>query len=213
MRDIVSEIGTRRLLPVVVLQDAADAAPLGDALVAGGLPVAEVTFRTAAAVAALRTLSGRGDLLVGAGTVVTADQVDRAIDAGAQFIVSPGFSASVVRRCLDRGVPVMPGVATATELMAASELGIELVKFFPAETSGGLAAVKALSGPFPEARFVPTGGIGPEQLQAYLAHRSVFAVGGSWMVAAKLMAERRFDEVTRLTAAAVETAMGVAHAR
>jgi 2-dehydro-3-deoxyphosphogluconate aldolase / (4S)-4-hydroxy-2-oxoglutarate aldolase len=209
---MIAEIAARRLLPVVVLHDAADAAPLADALVAGGLPVAEVTFRTQAAEQSLRTLSSRGDLLVGAGTVVTPDQVSRAADAGARFIVSPGFSAAVVRRCHDLGLSVIPGVATATELMAALDLGINVVKFFPAETSGGLAGVKALAAPFPNVRFVPTGGIGPDQLEAYLAHPSVLAVGGSWMVNPKLIAEQNFAEVTRLTKAAVEVAKGYVHA-
>jgi 2-dehydro-3-deoxyphosphogluconate aldolase/(4S)-4-hydroxy-2-oxoglutarate aldolase len=211
--DIVTEIGGRRLLPVVVLRDAADAAPLADALLAGGLPVAEITFRTPAAEAALRALSARDDLLLGAGTVVHPDQAERAADAGAKFVVTPGLSARVVARCLDLGLTVIPGVATATELVAALDLGIDLVKFFPAETSGGLAAVKALSAPFPDVRFVPTGGIGPEHLESYLAHPSVLAVGGSWMVSPKLIAERNFAEVTRLTAAAVDTAKGAVHAR
>ena len=209
MPDVLAAITDRRLLPVVVLHDAAAAAPLADALVAGGLPVAEVTFRTPAAEAALRALSARADLLVGAGTVVHPDQVDRAADAGARFVVSPGLSAAVVHRCQARGLSVLPGVATATELLAALDLGIDVVKFFPAETSGGLAAVQALAGPFPDVRFVPTGGIGAAQLGSYLAHPAVLAVGGSWMVAPPLIAERDFAEITRLTVTAVAAAANV----
>jgi 2-dehydro-3-deoxyphosphogluconate aldolase / (4S)-4-hydroxy-2-oxoglutarate aldolase len=193
----LSAVVARRVLPVVALSDAADATPLADALVAGGLPVAEVTFRTPAAVEVLRVMSER--LLVGAGTVVHVDQVDEAVAAGARFVVSPGLSAVVVRRCRAVGIPVIPGVATATEVMAALDLGIDLVKFFPAEASGGVAAISALAAPFPGVRFVPTGGIGPEQLPAYLAHPAVAAVGGSWMVTPSLIAHRDFAEVTRLT--------------
>jgi 2-dehydro-3-deoxyphosphogluconate aldolase/(4S)-4-hydroxy-2-oxoglutarate aldolase len=197
----LSAVVARRVLPVIALSDAADASPLANALVAGGLPVAEVTFRTPAALEALRVMSER--LLVGAGTVVHADQVDEAVAAGARFVVSPGLSEAVVRRCRSMGIPVIPGVATATEVMAALDLGIDLVKFFPAEASGGVATISALAAPFPGVRFVPTGGIGPEQLPAYLAHPAVAAVGGSWMVAPSLIARRDFAEVTRLTRAAL----------
>lgn len=208
MSDILATLTKRRLVPVVVLEDDADAAPLGDALAAGGLPVAEVTFRTPAAESVLRILANRAELLVGAGTVLRPDQVDRAADAGARFIVSPGLSEPVVRRCRELGLPVMPGVATATELMAALELGVEVVKYFPAETSGGAAGVQALAAPFPGVRFVPTGGIGAAQLPDYLAVPAVAAVGGSWMVARSLVAEHDFAEITRRTAAAVAAAAG-----
>lgn len=206
MDDVFAMITERRLLPVVVLHELSDAVPLADALIAGGLPIAEVTFRTPVAESAIRAMAADSDLLVGAGTVVRPDQVDRAADAGARFVVSPGLSAAVVQRCRDLGLCVVPGIATATELQAALELGVDFVKFFPAETCGGSAAVKALAAPFAGVRFVPTGGIGPDQLAGYLAVPAVAAVGGSWMVAPRLLADRNFTEITRLTAAAVRAA-------
>ena len=186
-----------RVVPVVVLDDPARADDLGAALVAGGLPVAEATFRTPHAAAVLRRLADRGDLVVGAGTVITAEQVDRAHDAGARFVVSPGLSADVVRRCQALGLPVFPGVSTATEIIAALDLGLDTVKFFPAEAYGGLATVKALAAAFPQVRFMPTGGITAASAPDYLAHPSVVAVGGSWMVAPDLLAAGDWDEVTR----------------
>lgn len=195
MTEILDRIGAARLVPVVVLDDAASAAPLAEALTAGGLPVAEVTFRTPAAATVLRRLADRADLVVGAGTVLSAAHVDEAVEAGARFIVSPGLSAAVVRRCVDLGVPVLPGVATASEVMQALDLGLDTVKFFPAEANGGLAAVKALAAAFPQVRFVPTGGITVDSAPTYLAHPAVAAVGGSWMVAPDLLASGRWDEV------------------
>ncbi|MFV0287236.1 MAG: bifunctional 4-hydroxy-2-oxoglutarate aldolase/2-dehydro-3-deoxy-phosphogluconate aldolase [Demequina sp.] len=203
MSDVLASLGRHRLVPVVVLDSAADASGLADALVAGGLPVAEVTFRTAAAVESIRVMAKRGDMLVGAGTVLTPEQVDQAADAGASYIVSPGFSREVVSRCAERGVLALPGAVTASEVMAAFDLGVTTVKFFPAETSGGAAAVKALAAPFTDVRFVPTGGIGPGTVQEYLAIPSVHAVGGSWMVPRDLIASGDFDQVRRLTADAV----------
>ena len=185
-----------RVVPVVVLDDPESADDLGAALVAGGLPVAEATFRTPQAAEVLRRLAERGDLIVGAGTVITARQVDLAHVAGARFVVSPGLSAEVVRRCQALGLPVIPGVSTATEIIAALDLGLDTVKFFPAEASGGLPTVKALAAAFPQVRFVPTGGITAQSAPAYLAHPSVAAVGGSWMVAPDLLAAKRWDEVT-----------------
>ncbi len=200
--DVVDVIASGRLVPVIVLQDEDHAEPLAAALVEGGLTCAEVTFRTAAAESAIKTMTNDARLLVGAGTVLTPDQVDRAIAAGARFIVSPGLSRPVVRHCASLGVPVFPGVASATEIMAALDEGIDVVKFFPAEPLGGVAMINALAAPFPTVRFVPTGGITAAQLPAYLAHPAVVAVGGSWMVAPALVAARRWDEITRLTAAA-----------
>ncbi|GMA36596.1 bifunctional 4-hydroxy-2-oxoglutarate aldolase/2-dehydro-3-deoxy-phosphogluconate aldolase [Demequina litorisediminis] len=203
MSDVLAGLGRHRLVPVVVLDSAADASGLADALVAGGLPVAEVTFRTAAAVESIRVMAKRGDMLVGAGTVLTPEQVDQAADAGASYIVSPGFSREVVLRCAERGVLALPGAVTASEVMAAVDLGVTTVKFFPAETSGGAAAVKALAAPFKDVRFVPTGGVGPKNVRDYLAIPSVHAVGGSWMVPRELIASGDFDQVRRLTADAV----------
>jgi len=192
-----------RLLPVVALEDASLAARLGDALIAGKLPCAEITFRTDAAEQAIATLARDERLLVGAGTVLTTDQVDRAVDAGARFIVSPGFDAAVVRHCQHRNVAVIPGVATPTEIQMALGEGLDMLKFFPAEANGGLATLAAISPAFPAVRFVPTGGIGPHNVAAYLAHPAVAAVGGSWMVATQLLREKNFSAVARLAAEAV----------
>ena len=204
--EMLERIGAARLVPVVVLDDAASAAPLAEALVAGGLPVAEVTFRTAAAVESIKAMSARGDMLVGAGTVLTPDQVDAAVDAGASYVVSPGFSQAVVRRCIERGVLPLPGAVTATEVQAALAEGLEVVKFFPAETSGGAKAIKALAAPFVGLRFVPTGGIGPRNLAEYTAVSAVLAVGGSWMVPRDEIAAGNFDRVSELTREAVALA-------
>jgi 2-dehydro-3-deoxyphosphogluconate aldolase / (4S)-4-hydroxy-2-oxoglutarate aldolase len=201
-------IGATRLLPVVVLQDAADASPLAAALTAGGLRSVEVTFRTDAAAEAIRIMSENPDLLVGAGTVLTPAQVDAAVGAGAKFVVSPGFSTRVVTYCQSLGLPVFPGAATATEIQMALDAGLEIVKFFPAEQIGGAKMIKALSAPFRSVRFIPTGGVNTRNLADYLALPSVFAVGGTWMVAPDLLAAGKWDEVTRLTAAAVAQTKG-----
>ncbi len=201
--NVLTELSSARLVPVVVLDDAADADPLAAALVAGGLPVAEVTFRTAAAEDSIRAMSARGDMLVGAGTVLTAAQVDLAVAAGASYIVSPGLSRAVVERCQEHGVLALPGAVTATEVQAALELGLTTVKFFPAGTSGGAPAIAALAAPFVGVTFVPTGGIGPKNLHEYLAISAVAAVGGSWMVPRATVASGNFAEITRLTAEAV----------
>ena len=203
---VLEALGTHRLVPVVVLDDAADADGLAGALVAGGLPVAEVTFRTAAAEESIRVMAARGDVLVGAGTVLTVQQVDSAVAAGASYVVSPGLSRAVVERCGEHGVPVLPGAVTATEVQAALELGVSTVKFFPAGTSGGAKAIAALAAPFGGVSFVPTGGVGPANLHEYLALPSVHAVGGSWMVPKGLVAAREFDQVRALVAEAVALA-------
>ncbi|MBO3102036.1 bifunctional 4-hydroxy-2-oxoglutarate aldolase/2-dehydro-3-deoxy-phosphogluconate aldolase [Cellulomonas fengjieae] len=204
--DTLSALAEARLVPVVVLDDAADARALGDALVAGGLPVAEVTFRTAAAPDAIRLLADRGDILVGAGTVLTAAQVDQAVAAGASYVVSPGTSRAVVERCHEHGILALPGAVTATEIQAALELGLTTVKFFPAGTSGGAPAIAALAAPFVGVQFVPTGGVGPTNLHEYLALPSVAAVGGSWMVPRDRIRARDVAGITELTAAAVALA-------
>lgn len=202
----MEEIFAHHLVPVVVLDDAKDAAPLADALAAGGLPVAEVTFRTAAAPAAIEAMAKQGNVLVGAGTVVTPEQVDQAVDAGAKFVVSPGLLEPVVRRCQERGVITLPGTVTASEVMAALALGLTTLKFFPASTSGGAAAIKNLAAPFGNVRFVPTGGISPANLAEYLSIPAVAAVGGSWMVPAKEVKAGNFDRIAELCREAVTLA-------
>lgn len=203
---VIEQLTQRRVIPVVVLHDATRAAPLAEAMVAGDLPVAEVTFRTDAAEASIRSMAAVGELLVGAGTVVSVDQVDRAVAAGARFIVSPGTSLPVVRRCHELGVPVFPGAVTATEVMTLLDEGVSVVKFFPAGTSGGPKAISALSAPFGAVRFIPTGGVGPANLHEYLDLPSVVAAGGSWMVPADAIAAGDFGTVTRLCAEAVTLA-------
>lgn len=204
--ELLARLGDARLVPVVVLDDASDAEPLAQALAAGGLPIAEITFRTHAAADAIRAMADRGDILVGAGTVLSVEQVDAAVDAGAQYIVSPGFHLPVVQRAQERGVLPLPGAVTASEVQAAIAAGLDAVKFFPAGTSGGPAAIKALAAPFAGLKFVPTGGVGPDNLAEYLALPSVLAAGGSWMVPRDTVADGAFDEITALTLQAVELA-------
>jgi 2-dehydro-3-deoxyphosphogluconate aldolase/(4S)-4-hydroxy-2-oxoglutarate aldolase len=204
--DVLSSLRAARLVPVVVLDDAADADGLAGALVAGGLPVAEVTFRTAAAEDSIRAMAARGDMLVGAGTVLTVEQVDRAVAAGASYVVSPGLSRAVVERCGEHGVLARPGAVTATESQAALELGLTTVKFFPAGTSGGAPAIAALAAPFAGVSFVPTGGVGPKNLGEYLGIAAVAAVGGSWMVPRDRVKAGDFDGIRNLTADAVALA-------
>lgn len=207
--DTLSALAAARLVPVVVLDDAADADALAGALVDGGLPVAEVTFRTSAAEESIRVMAARGDILIGAGTVLTAKQVDVAVAAGASYVVSPGLSRAVVERCQEHGVLALPGAVTATEVQMALELGLTTVKFFPAGTSGGPAAIAALSAPFVGVKFVPTGGVGPKNLGEYLAIPAVTAVGGSWMVPRDRVAAQDFAGIRDLTAAAVALAAGL----
>jgi 2-dehydro-3-deoxyphosphogluconate aldolase/(4S)-4-hydroxy-2-oxoglutarate aldolase len=201
--DTFSALRNARLIPVVVLDDARSAAPLAGALVAGGLPVAEITFRTAAAGDSIRAMADRGDILLGAGTVLTPAQVDEAVAAGASYVVSPGLSRAVVERCGEHGILALPGAVTATEVQAALELGLTTVKFFPAGTSGGAPAIAALAAPFGGVRFIPTGGIGPANLHEYLAIDAVAAVGGSWMVPRDRIRAGDFEAIRRLTADAV----------
>jgi 2-dehydro-3-deoxyphosphogluconate aldolase / (4S)-4-hydroxy-2-oxoglutarate aldolase len=202
MTDALLRACAPRVLPVATVADPELAPALARALVAGGAAAIEVTFRTDAAPRVVAALAGSG-LVVGAGTIRSTAQADEAIAAGAQFIVSPALDEAVVARCLDAGVPVLPGVATPTELSHALSLGLTAVKVFPAEPLGGAALVAALAAPFPEARFVPTGGLGTHNAADYLRLPPVLAIGGSWMVASKLLAERDWDAVTRLTAEAV----------
>ena len=198
MRSVMEQIAELKLIPMVVMDKADHAGPFADALVAGGLPVAEITFRTAAAEAAIRTLAKRGDLLVGAGTVLSIEQADRAIDAGAQFLVAPGTNPKVVEHVLMRGVPMVPGIATPTDIELATSLGATMLKFFPAEQMGGADTLKAFAGPYPDVRFIPTGGITPELLPRYLKLPSVVACGGSWLAPRDLLAAGKFDAIKTL---------------
>lgn len=203
MSEIISRIRDMGIVPVVVLEDPDLARPLADALAGGGLPGAEVTFRTTRAAEALKLMAQDSRLLVGAGTVLTVEQVDAAIAAGARYVVTPGYSREVVQACQNRKVPVIPGVATPTEIQMALADGLDLVKFFPAEAIGGTRALSAMTAPFPGLKFIPTGGISPGNLADYLVLPSVLAVGGSWMASAGLVAGQKWADVRRLAAEAV----------
>jgi 2-dehydro-3-deoxyphosphogluconate aldolase/(4S)-4-hydroxy-2-oxoglutarate aldolase len=206
--DVLGRLAAARVVPVLTLDDPAHAGPVASALKAGGLPVVEVTLRTPAALGALTALAGDPGLLTGAGTVVSPDQVDAAVAAGARFIVTPGTDPAILARCRDLGIPVVPGVATASDIMRAITAGIGVVKLFPAELLGGVRMLSALAAPFPGLRFIPTGGVTAELLPGYLAHRAVLAVGGSWMVAPNLIRDGQWDEIRRRTADAVTAAHG-----
>lgn len=204
MNTIIETLGRLGVVPVVAIEDASDAVPLGQALLDGGLPCAEITFRTAAAADAIAALAQNlPGVLVGAGTVLSVEQARKAIEAGAKFIVAPGFDPLVVDWCLENQVPVMPGVATPTEVTMALNKGLKILKFFPAEVAGGVRALKALSAPFVGVKFVPTGGINPQNLADYLEQPSVHTCAGSWIAKRKLISEGQFDEITRLAQEAV----------
>ena len=199
MDSVLERLGTLGLIPVVTLERAEDAVPLARALAEGGLPCAEITLRTASAVDAIRRVSAElPEVLIGAGTVLTPYDAQRAVEAGARYIVSPGFEARVVAWCRERAVLAIPGVATPTEIMAALSEDVRTVKFFPAETFGGIRTLSALAAPFPQMRFIPTGGITAENLLQYLRLPCVHACGGSWLVKADLVAGRKFHEIARL---------------
>jgi 2-dehydro-3-deoxyphosphogluconate aldolase/(4S)-4-hydroxy-2-oxoglutarate aldolase len=208
MKTALDRIAQLKLIPMVVMDHAEHAAPFGDALVAGGLPIAEITFRTVAAEAAIRELAGRGDLLIGAGTVLSKELADRAIDAGAQFIVAPGTNPEVVEHVLKRSSTMIPGVVSPTEIEFALSLGVSTLKFFPAETIGGVAMLKALAGPYPDVRFIPTGGITLELLPTYLKLATVAACGGSWLAPRDLLAAGKFDAIKRLVEQAMKIIAG-----
>ncbi len=204
MTNPIARLGELGIIPVVRLEDPTQGDRLAEALLAGGLPCAEITFRTAAAGEGIRRMCAQSpEMLVGAGTVVTPDQALQAVEAGARFIVSPGFDRRVVEWCLGHAVPVMPGVATPTEILMALESGLNVLKFFPAEALGGKEMLEALAAAFVGVKFVPTGGITAANAAPYLKLPMVFALGGSWLVAPKLIAAGGFDEITRLTAEAV----------
>ena len=204
MNQILEQLGIYGIVPVVVLQDAAKAEPLAEALCKGGLACAEVTFRTDAAEESIRIMSEKfPEMLVGAGTVLTTEQADRAVKAGAKFIVSPGLDPEIVDYCIEKQIPVFPGCVTASELAQAVKRGLEVVKFFPAETSGGLAAIKALAAPYVGMKFMPTGGINPGNVRTYLESDVILACGGSWMVKKDLIQSGQFDAIRQMTADAV----------
>ena len=205
MNKVLEEIKKIGIVPVVVLDDAKDAEPLAKALCEGGLPCAEVTFRTEAAEESIRIISEKyPEMLVGAGTVLTTEQVDRAVAAGAKFIVSPGLNSEVVKYCLDKNIAITPGVVTPSEMEQAIELGLNIVKFFPAEPSGGLSMIKAVSAPYTMLKFMPTGGINPGNVKEYLKSDKIFACGGSWMVKGDLVDAGDFDKIKELTKEAAD---------
>ena len=209
MHTILEELKKIGVIPVIKIDDAAKAVPLAKALIAGGIPCAEVTFRTAQAEEAMRRINGEvPEILLGAGTVLSVEQADKAIAAGARFIVSPGFNSRVVSRCAERGIPVTPGCITPTDIEAALEMGIEAVKFFPAEQCGGIEYIKAIAAPFPSLYFVPTGGINAQNIVKYLAFEKVLACGGTWMVNAELVSAWAFDTITALCKEAMMNLLG-----
>jgi 2-dehydro-3-deoxyphosphogluconate aldolase/(4S)-4-hydroxy-2-oxoglutarate aldolase len=211
MSDPLERMRAMRVVPVIVIDDAKDALPLADALAEGGLPCAEITFRTAGAEEALRRIAAeRPDIVVGAGTVLTADQARRAKDAGASFVVSPGFGPAVVDACQDLDVPIYPGVCTPTEIEMALAKGLDVVKFFPAQPIGGLAYLKAIAAPYVGVRFIPTGGVNTDNLGGYLGFDRVIACGGSWMASAEMIRAGPGDAIRDATRAAVALAGGSA---
>ncbi len=185
-----------KIVPVVTIRDARDADALACVLLEGGLPCIEITFRTPAAQEAIRRMARHKDILVGAGTVLNLDRVKQVMDAGAQFIVSPGLNPKVVQFCLDQDIPVIPGVCTPTEIITALDLGLKTLKFFPAEAAGGIKILKAMSAPFNEVRFMPTGGITLQNLPDYLLTPQVIACGGTWLADTALLADKNFDRIT-----------------
>lgn len=209
-QNILERIRELKVVPVVKIDDAKDAGPLAEALVRGGLPCAEVTFRTEAAAEAIGKMKKLyPEMLVGAGTVLNAAQVDAAMEAGAEFIVSPGLNPRTVKYCQEKKIPILPGVATASEIEQALELGLDVVKFFPAEVNGGLKAIKALAAPYTMMQFMPTGGVSPENVRDYLGFEKVIACGGTWMVKDALIRDGKFGEIERLTRETVEAIEGI----
>ncbi|WP_461810568.1 bifunctional 4-hydroxy-2-oxoglutarate aldolase/2-dehydro-3-deoxy-phosphogluconate aldolase [Faecalimonas sp.] len=205
MSNVSEKIQEMGVVPVVVLNDAKDAAPLAKALCEGGLPCAEVTFRTEAAEESIRIMATEyPEMLVGAGTVLTINQVDRAVAAGAKFIVSPGFDPEIVDYCLSKNILVFPGCITPSEVAQAVKRGLKVVKFFPAEQFGGVSTIKALAAPYVGVKFMPTGGVNAKNLDSYLSCDKIVACGGSWMVKGSLVEERKFDEIETLVKEAVQ---------
>ena len=200
MNETLKKIGETGIIPVVVLNRVADAEPLAESLIKGGLPCAEVTFRTDAAEDSIRAIAKKfPDMFVGAGTVLTTEQADRAVDAGAKFIVSPGLNPKVVEHCLKKNYPITPGIMTPSELEIALGFGLDVVKFFPAENAGGLKMIKAISAPYTMMKFMPTGGINTTNVRDYLACDKILACGGSWMVKGDLINAGDFAKIQELT--------------
>ena len=209
MHTILEELGKTGIVPVIKIDDVEKAVPLAKALAAGGIPCAEVTFRTTQGEEAIRRIAAEvPEVLVGAGTVLTCDQVDRAVNAGAKFVVSPGFNPVVVARCIEKEIPVTPGCANPSDMEKALELGLEVVKFFPAEQAGGLEYIKAVSAPYPSLKFMPTGGINAGNISKYLAFDKILACGGSWMAGADLINTDEFEKITSLSREAVLNMLG-----
>ena len=201
---VVDEISKIGIVPVIAIEDAKDAVPLAKALIRGGLNCAEVTFRTAAAADAIANIVKEyPDMLVGAGTILNPEQADKAIEAGAKFIVSPGFNPKTVKHCIDRNIPIIPGTSSPSDIEAALDMGLSVVKFFPAEPAGGLKMLKAMSAPYANVRFMPTGGINEDNLGEYLAFDKIVACGGSWMVKKDMISAGEFDKIEELTRQAV----------
>ena len=209
MNAVIEELGKIGIVPVIALDDAKDAEPLAKALIEGGLPAAEVTFRTAAAEESIKIMSEKfPELVVGAGTVLTPEQADRAMNAGAKFIVSPGLNPKVVKHCLDKGYPIVPGTSNPSDVEVAIELGLDVVKFFPAEAAGGLNMIKSMAAPYTQMKFMPTGGINAGNLKTYLDFNKIVCCGGSWMVKKDLVAAGDFEGIKNLTREAVDTMLG-----
>ena len=209
MNDVLQQIFNIGIIPVIAIEDAAQAVPLAKALVAGGLPAAEVTFRTAAGEEAIRRIAAEvPEMLVGAGTVLTREQADRALAAGSQFIVSPGFNPEITRYVIDKGALMMPGTATPGEMEQAMSMGLDVVKFFPAEQNGGVAKLKALAGPYTNLRWMPTGGVNTKNMMDYLSFDKIVACGGTWMVKKELINGEKWDEITAICKEAVRTMLG-----
>lgn len=200
---MLDQLSSLKIIPVVAIEKLEKTEPLADSLESGGLPVAEITLRTDAGLSAIKKLASRSNFLVGAGTVHSAEQARQVTEAGAKFVVTPGFNPRTVQWCVDNDVPVFPGVSSPTDLETAIEFGLQVVKFFPAELVGGVPMLNAFQGPYGGMRFIPTGGIGTHNLQSYLSLKNVVACGGSWMVKSDLIAQGNFDTIEKLTADAI----------